>query len=1023
MMDVALVYLPYGPLERPSLAFGMFKVALEKAAISCQVLYPNFKFAEQIGTVSYADMGWVREEMIGEWTFAGAAFPDFQPNQDEYLRRVVSTYAGEDAEAQAVRETLWTIRRKAEKFIDETAREIAAMKPRIVACSSTFNQHCAVLGFTRRLKALDPSIITVVGGSNCESEMGLATIKSFPWLDYTVSGEAEGIIAKLCRQILDGDTEGELPFGVFAARHRTMAFPEDAAKVPRASMANLDASPIPDFDDYFAALEKHPGKRFIAPGLLIETSRGCWWGEIKHCTFCGLNGGGMNYRSKSPERAIAEYRHLSRRYGITRYLVVDNILDRKYFKEVLPVLRDDPEEYNLFYEIKANVTFEQLVLLKESGVHWIQPGIESLHDKSLDLMDKGTQAWINVQLLKYARQLGLHVSWNILSGFPGESDEWYAETAEWVPLIEHLQPTKEVRIIRFDRFSPHHTQAKKYGLNLRPTWPYRYIYPVDEEMLSHLVYFFEDAERGGFMTNPLRLGRGQSRTLGGPGRDLLQEKVHAWHSAFYGNFTPLLCMTEESDQTLIIDTRSVARERRVVLEGLEHRVHRAADAFSPPATILKKVNADGGPEVAADEVDAALARLAERRLVLRLGNRWMALAVRGDVPALPRRNEDGYPGGWIERRHRRRKAPVAGVVTPQKAAFHEPLPLANGGTLDEFTIAYETYGTLSPNRDNAILVCHALTSDAHAAGRHAPGDRKAGWWDDAIGPKKMLDTERYFVICTNVLGGSGGSSSPASLDPRTGRPYGMSFPLLTVSDMVDAQKRLVDRLGIPRLAAVVGGCFGGQQALEWAIRHPQAVERAVVMSATPSTSAHSIAIFSVMRRLIRQDPYWNGGQYYDGRFPQQGIANALVTAVPLWMSRETMEKRYGRRRAADTQTFDPDFAIEQYLEDVAGRAGQEIDPNSLIYLTRAVEYFDLAAEYGSLEAALGPVEARVLLVSYSSDWRYPPHEMEEMQRVLGARSRHLTVESPHGHGAFRYDVSTCAAAVSEFLHERVTAHA
>jgi homoserine O-acetyltransferase len=359
------------------------------------------------------------------------------------------------------------------------------------------------------------------------------------------------------------------------------------------------------------------------------------------------------------------------------------------------------------------------------------------------------------------------------------------------------------------------------------------------------------------------------------------------------------------------------------------------------------------------------------------------------------------------------------VAPAHSVHIREPLVLDCGRTLAGYTLSFETYGRLSPAADNAVLVCHSLTGTAHAAGRHGRADQRRGWWDGAIGPGRMIDTNRYFVICSDALA-AGASTGPRQADPATGRPYGLSFPVITIRDMVTAQRGLLDCLGIARLHAVIGGCMGGQQALEWAIAQPEAVRSAVVITTTPATSAHSIAIFAVMRRLIRSDPAWNGGDYYDGQPPHRGLGDAITAAVPLWMSRAAMEARFGRRTAdpAPGYSLGHEFAVEAFIEQLASRAHSEIDPNGLLYLTRAVEYFDLAAEYGGIDRAVAPVTASVLFVSYREDWRYPAAETEILHRALrdaGADSRHLVLDSAMGHGAFIYDLAGLAGPVGAFL--------
>jgi homoserine O-acetyltransferase len=342
------------------------------------------------------------------------------------------------------------------------------------------------------------------------------------------------------------------------------------------------------------------------------------------------------------------------------------------------------------------------------------------------------------------------------------------------------------------------------------------------------------------------------------------------------------------------------------------------------------------------------------------------------------------------------------------------LTLDCGRTLDRVEIRYETWGTLSPERDNAVLVCHSLTKTGHAA-RHDPAD-PPGWWERAIGPGRMIDTDRWFVIGTDTLA-AGGSTGPASVEPATGRPYGSRFPVVTVRDMVRAQRAaLREQWGIERLHAVAGGCFGGQQVLEWAIGYPDAVDRALAIAVTPSTSAHSIAIFAVQRHLIRSDPAFNGGDYYGGPPPAEGLSRAVAAAMPLWMSRAAMEAKYGRRRAegAPAYSLEPEFAVEAFIEALARRRQPGIDPNGLMHLTRAVEYFDLAGSYGSVAAAGARIRARTLLVSYRGDWRYPSAEMEELGATI-AGSRHLVLDNPLGHGAFLFDLTGLEPAVTELL--------
>lgn len=355
-------------------------------------------------------------------------------------------------------------------------------------------------------------------------------------------------------------------------------------------------------------------------------------------------------------------------------------------------------------------------------------------------------------------------------------------------------------------------------------------------------------------------------------------------------------------------------------------------------------------------------------------------------------------------------------------SFDRPLKLEGGGVLERQTIAFTTSGELDRRASNAVLVCHSFTHDAQVSGHHPDG--RPGWWEAVVGPGRAVDTERFFVVCSNVLGGCGGSTGPASLNPATGRPYGGDFPILTIPDMVAAQARLMDWLGVERLAGVVGGCMGAMQALEWARCFPARVARAATITVGPATSAHSLALWSVMRRLIESDPEWRGGHYDQGSPPLRGLGLSNLVALLLWMGREQME-RYGRTPAADELCFTlgRDFAIEQLLDRVEVSTSARFDPNTFLYLSRAMDYFDLVRGYGSLREALAAVTADVLLVSYRGDWRYPAAETQELYDALaagGTRAEHVILDSAWSHGAFLYDPEPLMPILRAFLEKPVT---
>ncbi len=351
----------------------------------------------------------------------------------------------------------------------------------------------------------------------------------------------------------------------------------------------------------------------------------------------------------------------------------------------------------------------------------------------------------------------------------------------------------------------------------------------------------------------------------------------------------------------------------------------------------------------------------------------------------------------------------------------DPLQLECGASLAPVDIAYETYGELNSSRSNAVLLCHGLTADQHAVTTRTATAVVPGWWDKAIGPGRALDTSRYCIVSTNALASFGGSSSPASTDPRTGRPYGMRFPFVTIADMADAQVAFADAVGIDEFHAVIGGCMGGFQVLQWMLRHPRRLKRAVVISATPRTSTHNTALWHVMREAIRRDPDWRGGDYYGGRPPRSGISLLAMFGALFWMDRATLAARFGLKTVDDrplSYGFTPEFEVEAFLHRVGANAGNRLDANALIYLTRAIDYFDIGRGRADLVEALSEVRTPTLFVSYAGDWRYPTEEIEEMHRALqavGGNSKHVVFDSAWGHGGFLQEPEKLEPLFREFL--------
>ncbi|MDF1513131.1 MAG: homoserine O-acetyltransferase [Anaerolineae bacterium] len=383
------------------------------------------------------------------------------------------------------------------------------------------------------------------------------------------------------------------------------------------------------------------------------------------------------------------------------------------------------------------------------------------------------------------------------------------------------------------------------------------------------------------------------------------------------------------------------------------------------------------------------------------------MSIDNDVPIA----DDSRPDG----------AHSVGLVETRTWTFDEPLELDCGRTLTPVSQAYEIYGVLNDRRDNAVLIFHALTGDAHVAGYHTLDDRKPGWWDLMVGPGKPFDTDRYMIICANVIGGCKGTTGPASIDPQTDKPYGLDFPVVTIGDMVRAQKRLVDHLGIERLLAVVGGSIGGMLALDWAVRYPDATASVLAIATSARLNAQGIAFNEVGRQAIMADPRWQRGDYYGKESPVAGLAIARMIGHITYLSDEQMRAKFGRRlqtRESFGYDFETEFQVESYLKYQGDAFVRRFDANSYLYITKAIDYFDLANGHHSLVNALEAIRSEFLVVSFSSDWLFPTSASKEIVRALqanGVPTTFLEIPNSYGHDAFLLPSEDLSAMLRDFL--------
>lgn len=637
---MVLVCMPFAAVERPSLALGTLAAALGRDGIACRSIHANLDFAALAGRPLYEILNNSDITLqVGEWIFAEAAFGQ-AGDVDAFVGGLVSCGYAE----AGLRDLLLGLRALAARFVDDLAQRIVALRPRMVGCSSMFQQHCASLALLRRLRALDPAVVTMLGGANCEAEMGAATHRAYPWVDFVVSGEADRLLPDLCRSILAHGADmaaALLPAGVLGPASRRAGdgagwAPADAG---RALIDSLDDLPIPDFSDYFAQLAASPLRDHVRAALPIETSRGCWWGAKHHCTFCGLNGSGIGFRSKSPGRVVEEVRTLSGRHGLKKFMATDNILDNKYFASVVPYLAECGDML-WFYETKANLGRAQVAALSRAGIRWIQPGIEALDDDLLKLLNKGCSTAINVQLLKWAYEHGIWVMWNHLYGAPGDRPEWYERVADLLPLIVHLQPPSSGRLtqVRFDRFSPYFNDRDRLGLDLKPCWGYGQVYPLPAELLEQQAYFFRNA------------------TPPAPPPARLTALLRDWADRFYAasanpaalarrsDHAPVLTMAGGGPRLTIRDTRPCAVAERHDLTALEGRICHALDGALGEQALAQALERAGAGATAA-ETAQALRRLVDRKIVADFAGKFLCLAT-AEHP-VPYRSFADFAGGLL----------------------------------------------------------------------------------------------------------------------------------------------------------------------------------------------------------------------------------------------------------------------------------------------------------------------------------------------------------------------------------------
>ncbi|MER8401217.1 RiPP maturation radical SAM C-methyltransferase [Mesorhizobium sp. M0306] len=603
---VALVTMPFASIG-PSLQVGLLKAAARKAGFEVDGFHLNIDFACQLGLEQYETLAEHRGILLGEWLFAAAAFRDQAPLAgDRFIHEFRAELADVATEIGMPTAELARLRDVAvPAYLDRLMAVVDWTRFDVVGFSSTFQQNTASFALARRIKEAHPGAIIVFGGANFDGDMGLAWLEAIHWIDFAIAGEADEAFPRFLAALADGGDPLSVPGVLGRLRGRAVQ------QAGRGFVSNLDQVPLADFSDYIArarTLVTEPPLETVRPALPFESSRGCWWGQRHHCTFCGLNGQSMGFRSKSADRILAELAHYSREFGALRFEATDNILDHRYFDSVLAALAEAGAPYDLFYEVKSNLDRTDIARLLAAGVTSIQPGIESLSSAVLKLMRKGVRGIDNVNALRWARYYGLDVSWNILFGFPEERQKDYDAQFEILRRLGHLQPPIGASRIWLERFSPLYQVARADpACRVRPEASYAYVYPASCD-LDRIAYFFDwDAPA----------------TLPDESHAAMQRWVCRWQKAWRRGGSSLVFWAEAADRVIVYDRRFGRKAREHLLEGLAAELHTWCSERPESAARLRKRL----PASSASAILDGLSGLVDAELMIQENDLFLTLAL------------------------------------------------------------------------------------------------------------------------------------------------------------------------------------------------------------------------------------------------------------------------------------------------------------------------------------------------------------------------------------------------------------
>jgi ribosomal peptide maturation radical SAM protein 1 len=616
-LRVALVTMPWAQTEMPSIQCGLLKAEVGQCGHEVDVYYLNLELAALVGPELYELVSRIsanRQYFLGEWLFGGSAYAD-PPDASEYfdhfpdLLETLSRHSVTITQLNRLRDEILP------GWIADHAQRITDSGYAVIGFSSMFEQNVACLALARHIKLISPEVVVVFGGANFDGEMGQEYLRVLPFIDYAITGEADLSFPAFLACLAGKRSPEGLP-GVWCRRDGDVVGEGTGQLVQ-----DMDALPVPDFDDYFATLHRLGRRNVLSrpERLVFEASRGCWWGEKHHCTFCGLNALGMKFRSKSADRVFGELTELARKYQINRIEATDNILDMGYLTTLCHRLRGAPWDPSLFFEIKANLTRPQIRLLRESGIERIQPGIESLSTHVLGLMRKGSTMLINVNLLKWARFYAIDAAWGIITGFPGEHDADYEEQIELIPSLYHLPPPLGTEPVWLERFSPYYTDDFPIH-DVRPREAYSFIYPVAGIDLNRIAYFFDYAADG---------------IASADAHLRLEKAVEQWQARWETGPPPVLLYTRGPDWLSIKDTRG-QEQRQITMSGWKADVYQYCGDKSRSHARIREFLGAARPDISDADINRFLRTCMDTRIMVSENDRYLSLA-------LPRPEVSGHP--------------------------------------------------------------------------------------------------------------------------------------------------------------------------------------------------------------------------------------------------------------------------------------------------------------------------------------------------------------------------------------------